>query len=212
MNKVDNIRFYFHTSPERPTMGGYQLKEMARKYDVSDLIWWKPEKEEEPGGNIDSIPRTTKIDFRESERPELPDERRELFRKFGFIDRLNVLDLYVDASSVEGWGLPVIEAMKCGVPTLPVEDQSIRSELYGEAGLDMLQTLPVRTWTTWHTGTKLALLDPRDIANTILRYKNDSELRDKQVKAGLEVAEKYKWQDARDKFVKIINGVLDDAR
>lgn len=207
MEQDDGIKFYFHTSPNQPTMYGYMLDELASHYGVDDMILFKPEIETEPGGNIRGISRTSEENFYELDRPETSEKRRKLFARFGFIDRINCLDLYADASQVEGWGLPAFEAMACGVPTVSINDMSVREEIY-TGGAYMLNALPVRTWSTWHTGSKLAQVDPLVLAETILKFKNDEQLRDEYSQKGINLTKDYKWDDSRDKMVGIIKETL----
>ena len=52
--------------------------------------------------------------------------------KDGYVRRLQAADCFVSCARAEGWGLPIIEAMACGVPTI-VADWSGSTEYAGDA-------------------------------------------------------------------------------
>ena len=80
-------------------------------------------------------------------------------------------------SFLEGFGLPVVEAMACGVPVI-VSDRSSLPEVAGEAAL---------------------YVDPDDaatIAQAMVRVARDSGLRARLRDAGLDRAALFRWDDA----------------
>ena len=46
------------------------------------------------------------------------------------IGRYNMADVYVDVASIEGFCLPLYEAMRCGVPVISVRDNFVRQEVH----------------------------------------------------------------------------------
>lgn len=78
-------------------------------------------------------------------------------------------------SFYEGFGLPPLEAMQCGVPVITSNTSSL-PEVVGDAGI---------------------MLDPTDadgLCHTLLRLYNDSALRKSMSKKSLEQAKKFSWQ------------------
>ncbi len=113
--------------------------------------------------------------------PEAPLARRVVVT--GFAAEEDLPALYSDArlfaypSLYEGFGLPVLEAMQCGVPVVASRTSSL-PEVVGEAGL---------------------LVDPRDeaaLAEAMLRLLRDGALREELSRRSLERARLFSWEAA----------------
>jgi glycosyltransferase involved in cell wall biosynthesis len=103
----------------------------------------------------------------------------ELTRITASAEALCYLSLY------EGFGLPVAEAMTCGVPVIVTQD-SAQSEVAGEAGL---------------------AVDARSISEisaAMARVTHDPGLRRTLVSAGLERARMFNWDSAADETYRIL--------
>lgn len=87
----------------------------------------------------------------------------------------NAAEALVYPSLFEGWGLPVVEAMACGCPTL-VSDISSLPEAAGGTGL----RLPPHDISAWTDGLQLAITDQR--------------WRDISRQAGMIRAKQFTWQ------------------
>ena len=88
-------------------------------------------------------------------------------------------------SLFEGFGVPVAEAMKCGVPVLTSQNSSMQ-EVAGEGALYFDPT------------------DHVDIADKMMTIYKDEGLRKQLVEKGMKSAEKYSWERAADEFWEII--------
>jgi glycosyltransferase involved in cell wall biosynthesis len=190
----EGIKFYLHTEPDDPVLFGYPLRHLARYYGVADMFLWKPDPDMTRGGWNRGIERFngTVQRIRELSRPSSPAERATLFGSYDFVARLNCLNMYLDVSEVEGWGLPQFEAMACGVPTVTVNDRGVRTEIHAQ-GSYVIEPLPEICWPTSHTGARLAMVDPRVVAEAILTVRTSEDLQKELSRRGQQVAQKYSW-------------------
>jgi glycosyltransferase involved in cell wall biosynthesis len=98
-------------------------------------------------------------------------------------------DVLVMPSKIEGFGLPVLEAMACGTPVVSSRAASL-PEVGGEAVL---------------------YFDPHsseDLAGTIERVLSSVELRENLRTKGLERAARFTWKDSVEKHVQVYQAVL----
>lgn len=130
------------------------------------------------------------IEQLENEVPEFEQYSSRII-KAGYIDDEDLSSLYSGAewfvytSRYEGFGLPPLEAMKCGCPVIGGNNSSL-PEVIGDAGI---------------------MIDSDDMEQHIAAYEKyyfDSELRKENVKKGLERAQLFDW----DKCVDTILGKI----
>lgn len=109
----------------------------------------------------------------------------------GYIDDADVAALYSGALALlfpslhEGFGFPVLEAMRCGTPVITSSTSSL-PEVAGDAAL---------------------LVNPRDevaIARAIERVVADAELRAALVARGYRQAGQFSWQRAAEQTVRVL--------
>ena len=89
-------------------------------------------------------------------------------------------DLFVFPSLYEGFGMPVLEAMACGVPTITSAGSAL-PEVAGDAAL---------------------LVDPENavvLGQAMVRLLSDQELRERLRAKGLEQVQRYTWRKAATK-------------
>ncbi len=87
----------------------------------------------------------------------------------------NCADIFVYPSIYEGFGLPVLEAMSCGVPVIASNSSSI-PEVLGDSGI---------------------LVDPyneEELGHSILKVLSDSSLKSDMSKKGVERAKIFSWE------------------
>ncbi len=112
---------------------------------------------------------------------QLPDEELVSF--------YNLADLFVLPSFMEGFGLPVMEAMACGTPVV-VSNRSSLPEIVGEAG---------------------TLFDPYQVdalSEVIYNVLKNRELRETMSKKGLERAKLFSWEKTAQQTLEIYRQVL----
>jgi glycosyltransferase involved in cell wall biosynthesis len=106
--------------------------------------------------------------------------------KWAWIKRAELLVL---PSFLEGFGLPVLEAMKMGTPTVVSDIPEFR-ELYGNAVEYVNPSCP------------------KDIANGIQRVLKSPRLKDQMIKKGLEVEKKFSWKNSAEEYLRLFDKVL----
>ena len=116
----------------------------------------------------------------------------------GFVPDEDLVALYNAAhalalpSLAEGFGLPAMEAMACGLPVAASRRGSL-PEIVGDAGVFFEP------------------LDPEDIATALRRLLQDTELRTALGKAGLARAARHSWKEAADTTVRLIERTVRGA-
>ena len=89
-------------------------------------------------------------------------------------------------SLFEGFGLPIIEAMKCGVPIITSNTSSM-PEICGSAGL---------------------IVNPenvKEISTAMQKIEKDQKLCEKLIQSGLKRSEIFNWEKSANNFCKIID-------
>jgi len=100
----------------------------------------------------------------------------------------NLADLLVFPSLLEGFGLPMIEAMKCGIPVVASDIPVLSEVVSGAAALMDSQ-------------------DPKQLADKIFEVLNDKNLRDDLIRRGLERSKLFSWERTADDLFKIIRNL-----
>ena len=204
----DDIVFYIHTNPDRPVFQGSNLRYLKRFYGADNVIF-KPvdhfdnnknpwEGNDTFGGNIVEAFKSTGYI------PELAEEKMGILGSLSMVDIYNLFDVYLDLSQMEGWGLPLAEAMACSLPVIGVQDHGVRDEIFPTRL--PLPVLPRSSWFTFPTGALLVHFDIEDVFRQFMAYIDDVELLQKNAKDNLLWAEKhFSWEP----IVKKMRGFID---
>ena len=177
--KQRDIVLYLHTLPfNNYWLDGWNLTEIARSYGIEDYVFFHP--------------KMTK-------RGEYVDEMTGEANNPGLVEMYNASDLFVLPSQVEGFGLPIAEAMACGVP-VAVTQYAAGWEVASPAG----KGLPVRDWEIHKSGTRYANVDVEKMAQLILKLKRNPKERERMSKMGLERAKDFDWDVFRERLVPMI--------
>ncbi len=99
--------------------------------------------------------------------------------------------MFIFPSLYEGFGLPILEAMSCGVPVLS-SDRASLPEIGGEASL------------------YFDPLNPRELKEKITLLINDKKLQSEMIKKGIEHAKKFNWERSVQKYLEILNKLLSE--
>jgi glycosyltransferase involved in cell wall biosynthesis len=98
-------------------------------------------------------------------------------------------NVFVFPSLYEGFGLPVLEAMACGVPVV-ASNRSSLPEIVGEAGILVNPE------------------SPQEIARAIWRVLSDSGLRAQLIHRGLDQARRFSWEETAQKTLAVYQSIL----
>ena len=100
---------------------------------------------------------------------------------------------FVYPSFFEGFGLPPLEAMKCGVPVIAGNRTSL-VEVVGDAGI------------------LVDPLDPDEIESALSRVLNDQGLREELSVKGLNRSHLFKWRDTAKRTLEVYQRAVDNRR
>jgi glycosyltransferase involved in cell wall biosynthesis len=168
--KRDDIYLYLHTVPfQNYWLEGWNLPEVIDFYRVGDRVMFHPAM-----GSFNSfVPERT-------DDPTYP----------GLVELYNAADLFVLPSQVEGFGLPIAEAMACGLP-VAVTKYAAGWEVANPAGRGILP----HDWEMHKSGTRYANVSPDEIAKVILKLaRNPNELA-RMRERGLERVKDFQWSE-----------------
>lgn len=98
-------------------------------------------------------------------------------------------DIFVFLSFYEGFGFPVIEAMKCGIPCVISNIDSLMEITEGK--------IP-----------SFSPLDYEGIAEKIYEILNNKELKEELIKKGFEISSKYRWEESVKSMYKIFKSII----
>lgn len=168
--KRNDIILYLHTVRfQNHWLEGHNLMEVARMFNVGDVVQFSSAMDKLHA----SIPERT-------DNPQMP----------GLVELYNASDLFVLPSKVEGFGLPIAEAMACGVPVL-VTKYAAGWEVASPAG----RGIKVIDYEIHKSGTKYANADIEDMAHEILKLIRNPAERAKMSAAGLKRVKDFNWEE-----------------
>ena len=104
----------------------------------------------------------------------------------------NLAELFVFTSERESFGLPPLEALACGAPTIAMNMTSL-PEVLGDGAL-LIDGKDVGTW-----------------ANAIERVLTDNDFRKDSVSRGLQQAAKLTWQRCAQETLEVYHAVAEES-
>ena len=180
-NGADDVILYLHCLPsENNTMGGWNLQEVAYWEDVGDRVFF--------AGQTDPVRGEAALTLAQ---------------------RYAAADLFVSASEVEGFGLPLLEAMASGLPVIVPDDGGVQMEV--TEGARFAAVAPV-DWGTWFHGGRLCRVAPEALAYAINLARTHPEAMAKARAAGIRRAAQHPWAHMTTRLVRAIEEAPDAAR
>lgn len=105
----------------------------------------------------------------------------------------SLAEVFAFPSWYEGFGLPVLEAMACGVPVVAADNSSL-PEVVGDAGL------------------MVDAADTDALAEALAQLLTDQLLRARLVRSGYQQAQRFSWEEAAQQLLSTYNVTQKDAR
>jgi len=199
VKKRDDILLYLHCKPfEEYLMQGWNLLEWKKNLGLSENLLFP----QDMYNQLDGVPfDSNKItDWNNVKVSDDPKVRGLNFIDMDLCERTALADLFIDPASIEGFGLPALEAAACGVPVATVNDSGVRSEIFGDNAYFME---PI-TETRWHTGAALKIVAEDTIGSTIELFSKNEKLCKEYGELGLERSKDFRWDNARESMTKLV--------
>ena len=180
---MGDLLVYLHCRPtEYGWNEGYDLHDIRDQLGLEDMVIFPP---------VDA-PAGHGVPFSGGQGQALADYS---------LDQLyNCFDLYVHPSEIEGFGLPVLEAMACGVPVAVTNDRQAMTEVAEDAAILMA----VEGKSMWYTMALKCNVSPNTIAYVIVKAREDAEKLASLAELGQRRAAEFKWQPTCDRMVEIV--------
>ena len=127
------------------------------------------------------------------------------------VERLQAADCAVHVAHGEGFGLPIVEAMACGLPVICTDDGRAMTELIGRAGM----LLGSKELLVDSTGNKFTDVLPEAWARAILKMR--SKLEEPTVRKGMrDIAQRrslaFQWDSAASGLIRFMRDVVEPGR
>ncbi|MFH0731122.1 MAG: glycosyltransferase, partial [Pseudomonadota bacterium] len=117
-------------------------------------------------------------------------------------------DCLVSAGRGEGWDMPLMEAMACGLPTIATDWGAHTDFVHPDIcyPLRIRGTIPAVAKCPYYDGFSWADPDPEHLAFLLRRvYENREEAQVKGAAAAVEMANRWRWRDAARKIMERID-------
>lgn len=98
-------------------------------------------------------------------------------------------DVFAFPSIIEGFGMPVLEAMACGIPVITSNSSSL-GEVAGDAAL------------------KINPFNVDEISKAITLLAKDNKVRDDLILKGFVRCKEFSWNKSANEFINVINNLI----
>jgi len=119
----------------------------------------------------------------------------------------NLFDVFVLPTMGEGFGLPILEAMACGVPVIATDCSAVTELVQGRGEL-----IRVKEWLTVPPyNVDMAIADVDHLVELLEKLYNDPDLRAEYGRKGREFAEKMTWDRCAEQWAQLLDEVVGDG-
>ena len=178
-SKHPQVVLYAHTVPfDNYHLGGHDLPQLAHQLDIVNNVLFSGKHAK----HNDSVPLVSH---------NYP----------GLVDLYNMADCFVLPSQVEGFGLPLVEAMACGLPVAHT-NYGAGAEVIGDAGI----LIEPHDWVVNKSHSRYANLSPESIAAEIEKMFLSPSLREQMRENGLQRVKQFTWEAYRTALWRAFNG------
>ncbi len=128
------------------------------------------------------------------------------FESLSDIELCNVyrfFDVFALPTMGEGFCIPILEAMACGVPVVATAGSAVTELLNGRGEL----VPPVAAFSVPPHGFKVSLPDGGKFAEALEKIYDNSRLRTKYAREGRKFAEAMTWDRCADQWLKLLSGL-----
>ena len=119
-------------------------------------------------------------------------------------------DCYVSAGRGEGWDLPLMEAMACGLPTIATDWGAHTEFVHGGISypLRVRGTIPARALCPYYDGWSWADPDPEHLAELLRHvFENREQAAEIGRRAAAEIAAKWTWADTARRIAERLESI-----
>lgn len=181
--KQKDIVLYMHTVPfQQYWLEGWNLLECVSMFGIYEETQFHP--------------------FMAKRLASIPERTGETGNP-GLAELYEAMDLFVLPSQVEGFGLPIAEAMASGTPVL-VTKYAAGWEVASPAG----RGIPVGDWELHKSGTMYANVSVDGLAKEILRLRRNPKELKRMSEAGLKRAQDFQWSDFQERLIPLVEEAI----
>lgn len=179
----DDMVLYLHCQPENddPWLSTWNLTEVAEQLNIADRVLFPPRTFRQLRG----------IPYVSSQVDPAPDHaptRLDVPATYGYVERLNLCDVIVNAPYNGAFELVTIEAQLCGIPIAVTNDSGAMVEVAGDGAL-LLDPVDIGIQSS---GGRQFLVSARTIAEAVLSVRREPRLQADLVRRGFENAARYR--------------------
>ena len=196
--QADDLVLYLHCQiKDDPALGGWNLLEVAKELDIDDIVLFP----DNTFTQLEGVPYVNKQG--QLQHPLVRSTVPTIPREFGYVQRINICDLIINAAYCGGFELAIIEAQACAVPLAVTDDNGIMAEVAGDGAL-LMKPIDIGIW---RTGARQYFVSPHTIADVIKQVRANSELRKRLSEKGYANAHSFCWDKLKNAVIAVFGDI-----